>query len=167
MADLATPDIIISIVILLSALIGLARGLISEVLSLASWALALILALYLAPWVGERLSADLADARLAIGFAIVFVAVLIAGAIVQWLVRKLVESSGLTGTDRFLGFLFGSARGVLVCIVALIAMRPFAEDTDWWQASVIRPELAAFEEDVLQLMGRAKSAVSNVGGRLL
>ena len=166
MADLATPDIIVLIVILLSALIGLARGLISEVLSLASWALALILALYLAPWVGERLSADLADARLAIGFAIVFVAVLIAGAIAQWLVRKLVESSGLTGTDRFLGFLFGSARGVLVCIVALIVMRPFAEDTDWWQASVVRPELAAFEEDVLQLMGRAKSAVSNVGGRL-
>ena len=167
MANFATPDIVILIVVLLSALIGLARGLISEVLSLASWALAFILALYLAPWVGERLSAELANARLVIGFAIVFVTVLIAGALVQWLVRKLVESSGLTGTDRFLGFLFGSARGVLVCIVALIALRPFAEETDWWQASVIRPELAAFEEDVLQLMGRAKSAVSNVGGRLL
>ncbi len=167
MADLATPDIVILIVVLLSALIGLARGLVAEVLSLASWTLAFILALYLAPVLGERLSDDLANTRLVIGFAVVFVTVLIIGAIVQWLVGKLVESSSLTGTDRFLGFLFGSARGVLVCIVALIVLRPFAEDTDWWQASLIRPELAAFEEYVLQLMGRAYSAVSSAGGRLL
>ena len=167
MSDFATPDIIMLIVILLSALIGLARGLIKEVLSLASWALAFILALYFAPLVGNWLSADLANARLVIGFAVVFVAVLIIGAIVQWLVSKLVESTGLTGTDRFLGFLFGSARGVLVCIVALIALRPFAEDTDWWHASSIRPELAAFEEDVVQLMDHARDVVSNVGGSLL
>ena len=167
MSDLATPDIVMLIVILLSALIGLVRGLIKEVLSLASWALAFILALYLAPLVGERLSADLANARLVIGFAVVFVGVLIVGGIVQWMVSKLVESTGLTGTDRFLGFLFGSARGVLVCIVALIALRPFTEDTTWWQASVIRPELAAFEEDVLQLIGRARTVVSDVGGKLL
>ena len=80
----------------------------------------------------------------------------------QWLVRKLVETSGLSGTDRFLGFLFGSVRGVLVTIIALIAMRPFAETADWWQQSRLAPELLAFEQDVLELMGRAKDLVVEV-----
>jgi uncharacterized membrane protein required for colicin V production len=75
------------------------------------------------------------------------------------MVKKLVLGTGLTGTDRFLGFLFGSARGVLVCIIALIAMRPFAQESEWWLNSGITPEMLAFEQDVLDMMGRARDVV--------
>ena len=154
-------DIVLLIIILLSALIGLVRGLLREVLSLASWFAAFMLALYFAPVAADYLAAHLADEamRLGVGFVTIFVITLIAGGIVQWLLRKLVETSGLSGTDRLLGFLFGGVRGVLVSIIFLILLRPFAETTDWWQQSQLTPQLLAFEQDVLELMGRARALV--------
>lgn len=162
MSTLAYADIVILIVVLLSAMIGLVRGLFKEVLSLASWFAAFILALYFAPALRDHLSGELGDGsvRLVIAFALIFIATLILGSLIQWLVAKMVQVTGLSGTDRFLGFLFGSARGVLVCIIALIALRPFAEDSQWWHASVITPELLAFEKDVLALMGKATDIVT-------
>ena len=165
---MATPDIVILIVVLVSALIGLTRGLLKELLSLASWIAAFMLALYLAPTAANGLK-DVADDEsvlLVMGFVLVFLATLIVGGIIQWLVRRLVESTGLTGTDRFLGFLFGSARGVLVCIIALIAMRPFADQSTWWDASAFKPELLAFEQDVLGLMGKARDLVVEVSHQM-
>ena len=160
MHNVATPDIVLSIVILLSAVMGLARGLIKEVLSLAIWGAALVAALYLGDTVGARFGTDMGESlRNVLGFGAVFVAVLIAGAIAQWLFARLIETTGLTGTDRFLGFLFGSARGIVVCTVALIALRPFVEDAQWWQESRIRPELARMEEGVLTIMGQTRDLI--------
>ncbi len=165
---MATPDIVILIVILVSALIGLSRGLLKELLSLASWFAAFMLALYFAPTVADALKGSVADGsvRLVIGFASIFAATLIVGGVIQWLVHKLVDRTGLSGTDRFLGFLFGGARGVLVCIIGLIAMRPFAEASAWWNASAFTPELLAFEQDILELMGKARDVVAAVGNQM-
>jgi len=160
----ATADIVILIIVLLSSVIGLVRGLFKELLSLVIWFAAIMLALYFSGAVGDRLSAQLADesVRTVVGFFIVFLTTLIIGGIVQALVRQLISSTGLTGTDRFLGFLFGSARGVLVCIVGLIALKSFDIQADWWQESRFIPELLAFEQDVLELMGKAKDVVVEV-----
>ena len=161
---MATADIVILIVILLSAVIGLIRGLFKELLSLVVWFAAVMLALYFSTAMGDALSGQIADesVRTVIGFFVIFIATLIAGAILQVLVKQLVSSTGLTGTDRFLGFLFGSARGVLVCIVALIALKSFEIEADWWNESVFIPELLAFEQDVLGLMGKARDVVVEV-----
>ncbi len=161
---MATADIVILIIVLLSSVIGLVRGLFKELLSLVIWFAAIMLALYFSGAVGDRLSAQLADesVRTVVGFFIVFLTTLIIGGIVQALVRQLISSTGLTGTDRFLGFLFGSARGVLVCIVGLIALKSFDIQADWWQESRFIPELLAFEQDVLELMGKAKDVVVEV-----
>ncbi len=157
MANVATPDIVLAIVILLSAVMGLARGLVKEVLSLAIWAMALVASLYLGDAVGARFGSEMGSTlRSLLGFAAVFVTVLVAGAIVQWLFAKLIETTGLSGTDRFLGFLFGSARGIVVCTVAIIALRPFAEDALWWQQSRILPELARMEESVLAVLSQTR-----------
>ena len=165
MSDVATPDIVLAIVILLSAVMGLARGLVKEVLSLVIWGAALVAALYLGDAVGARFSAEMGGAlRGVLGFAAVFVAVLIAGAIVQWLFARLIQTTGLTGTDRFLGFLFGSARGIVVCTVALIALRPFVEDAQWWHESRIRPELARMEEGVLAVLGQTRDLIMEPEG---
>lgn len=161
LASLTSADLVLLIVILLSALIGLVRGLVREVLSLAVWIAAFLVAMALAPALAEALPRGLGDTpiRLVAGFGLVFVTVLITGGILQWLIRKLVETTGLSGTDRLLGFVFGGLRGVLVCIVALVLLRPFAEDASWWQRAETVPALLAFEQDVLSLLGLAWDAV--------
>ena len=150
---LPTVDIVILGLILLSAVIGLFRGLVKEVVSLAVWICAVVGATALASPVSEQLTGiDVSgQIRVAIAFAIVFFGVLIAGGLLQWSLARLIASTGLGGTDRFLGFLFGALRGGLVVVGALIVMRPFVETSDWWEESLLRPELLVFEDDLLQL----------------
>ena len=85
---LASLDIAIMVVLLLSALIGLARGLVKEILSLASWMLAFILAIYFAPTVAGHLGSAFGSdsVRLVVAFGAVFIAALIAGGILQWMI---------------------------------------------------------------------------------
>ncbi|XOV81847.1 MAG: CvpA family protein [bacterium] len=157
-------DIVIAIVVMLSAVIGLVRGLIKEVLSLAAWVFAFAVALYFSDYVALNLPASWGaeSVRMVIAFAGLFIASLILAGIVQWLIAKLVETTGLTGTDRFLGFLFGSARGLLVAIVMLMLLREIGSDSEWWQASVLQEQLLAFEGDVRNLLQQAKDLARDV-----
>ncbi len=161
---MATLDIAIIVVVLLSAVIGLVRGLVKEVLSLASWVVAFVVAIYFSSAVSQQLPASWGaeSLRLVIAFAVLFIVALIAAALLQWLVSQLVNSTGLTGTDRFLGFLFGSARGLLVTIVVLIGLREIAGETSWWQQARLPVELLAFEDEVRDLLGQARDIVSEV-----
>ena len=162
--SIATLDLAILAIVLLSAIIGLIRGLVKEVLSLASWLIAFLAAIYFSPQVAQQLPENWGGGslRIVIAFGGLFVVALIASGIVQWLIAKLVEGSGLSGTDRFLGFLFGSARGLLVCVVVLIGLREIAAETSWWQASALQAELLAFEDDVRGLLGSARELVDDV-----
>ena len=157
-------DIAIATIVMLSAAIGLVRGLVKEVLSLVAWVLAFVFAIYFSPYVAANLPIDWGSdsVRLIIGFAVLFIATLILASVVQWLVAQLIASTGLTGTDRFLGFLFGSARGLLICVVVLMGLREIAGDAGWWRASVLQGELLAFEDEVRDLLGRARDMVSEV-----
>jgi membrane protein required for colicin V production len=128
-------------VLALSVLMGLWRGLLGEVLALACWAVALWVAWRFGPQVAEQFTAiELPSARLLLGYALCFVAVLIAGAIVGFLLRKLISGSGLSGTDRLFGMLFGLARGVVLVtiVVLLLGFTPFTRDP-WWHQSQLLP----------------------------
>lgn len=162
---MASIDLIILIVVLVSALIGLARGLLKEVLSLATWLAAVLLALYFSPAVAERLADQITDGavRLIVAFIVIFLSTLLAGGLLQWLARALVQTTGLSGTDRFLGFLFGGLRGLVAALVVLIIVNRFTDSGEWWSTSVLVPGLLAFEQDVLALMGQAQEWVSQLG----
>ena len=160
--NFAPADVVMGIVIVVSAVFGLMRGLVREVLSLAIWAAALLLGIAFADSVAAMLGLDLsAGLQTAIGFAIVFVAILVAGALAQRFLGGLVESTGLTGTDRSLGLVFGTLRGAAVVLVALILLRPFAESRDWWAESLIAPPLLTFENEVIELFDLIVDAVSD------
>ncbi|MFT3793063.1 MAG: CvpA family protein [Rudaea sp.] len=125
----------------LSVLMGLWRGFIGEVLALAVWAVAIWIAWRFGPQVAAAYTAiDLPSARIVLGYATCFVAVLIAGAIVGFLMRKLVAGSGLGGTDRLLGAVFGLARGIVLVTltVLLLGFTPFPRDP-WWHGSRLLP----------------------------
>ena len=126
----------------LSVLMGLWRGFIGEVLALACWIAAFWVAWLLGPPLAERFSASIStpSVRVLLAYALCFIAVLIAGAIVAYLMRKLVEGSGLSGSDRLLGMLFGLVRGLalIVLVVFLLGFTPFAGDP-WWHQSRLLP----------------------------
>ena len=58
------------------------------------------------------------------------------GGLINYLLGRLVESTGLSGTDRLLGGVFGAARGlVLIVAVMLVAgFTPIPADP-WWKDS--------------------------------
>lgn len=151
-ADIAVADTVIAAVVLVSALFGLMRGLVKEVAALVVWVGAAVLGMTFGPTLGALTDLTLSTRlRNAIGFGVVFVVVLVAGALLQRVLRALVQSTGLTGTDRTLGLAFGSLRGVTVVLVALILLRPFAAERVWWNESVLAPPLLALEGDFLEV----------------
>jgi len=84
--------------------------------------------------------------------------VLIAGAIVSFLMRKLIAGSGLSGSDRMLGMVFGLARGlVLVTLtILLLGFTPLPRDP-WWHRSQLVP---AFEGYATWLSARLPPEVT-------
>lgn len=136
-------DYIIIGVLALSVLIGLWRGLISEVLALAVWIAAFWVAWMFGPMVAGYFehTITLPSARILVGYSLCFVAVLVAGALLRFVISKLVESTGLSGTDRLLGMLFGFARGVLLVTLAvfLLGFTAFTRDP-WWRQSTLLPQ---------------------------
>jgi membrane protein required for colicin V production len=118
-----------------SFLVGAWRGLVYEVLSVISWVAAFILAQWLAPDAAALLPVDRAPeaGRYAVGFVVVFIAVVFAGGLLAWLTKKLVESVGLRPVDRTLGALFGLVRGgvLLLAFAVVMNMSPLRR-ADWW-----------------------------------
>ncbi|HET6805235.1 MAG TPA: CvpA family protein [Frateuria sp.] len=130
-------------VLALSVLVGLWRGLVSEVLSLAAWIVAFWFAWTFGPVVAVQLehSISLPAARILIGYGLCFVAVLAIGALLRFVVRRLLSSIGLGGLDRLLGMLFGFARGVLlVTLVVFLASFTALTREAGWQHSLLLPK---------------------------
>ncbi|MEZ8822801.1 CvpA family protein [Vibrio amylolyticus] len=136
-------DIVILGVIGLSALISLVRGFAKEALSLVIWCGAFFIASqYYAKLAVYFTNFEDDLFRNGAAIAALFVATLIVGALVNYVIAQLVEKTGLSGTDRVLGVVFGGLRGVLIVSAALFFMDAFtsAKHTEWWEASQLVPE---------------------------
>lgn len=130
----------------LSVLVGLWRGFLAEVLALATWVAAFWLAWLGAPRLAQYLPADVAapSLRLLIAGGACFLVVVLLGGLLGFFLRKLVAGSGLSGTDRLLGLVFGLARGLALVVLAvlLLGFTPFPRDP-WWQESRLLPSFVA------------------------
>lgn len=135
-------DWIIVAAIAISGLISLKRGFVKEALSLVTWIVAGIVAWMfgglLAPHLTEYIATP--SVRVMAASAILFVVILLVGALVNGMLGALIRVTGLAGTDRFLGIVFGVARGTLlvVVVVGLLSLAPVQGDV-WWQESVLIP----------------------------
>jgi len=137
-------DYAIIIVITLSIIFALWRGLVREALSLATWIVAIWVALSYTPMLAHLMHGFISDAplRMILAFFILFAVVLVLGTLVAKLITSWLHGTGLGGVDRILGMFFGAGRGIL--IVALLLL--FAQYTQlpkepWWQGSTLRPSL--------------------------
>ena len=152
---MAWPDFLIIGIISLSALISLLRGFVREAFSLAVWVLAFWiswsffrdLATVLQDWVGSP------TARLGLAFAALMIITLAIGGLVNYLLIQLVQRTGMSGTDRLIGMVFGAARGVLLVavLVLLAGLTPLPEEGWWIESSLVAyfEELAFWLRDLL------------------
>ena len=106
-------DVVILALIALSAILSLFRGFVREAVALVTWLVALWVAMAFYEDLAAILSQwiSLPSAQRITAFAVLFICVLLLGAIVNFLASKLVNKTGLTGTDKLLGIVFGVARG--------------------------------------------------------
>lgn len=133
-----TLDWIFLAVLLISLVVGAWRGLVYEILSVANWIAAFVLAQWFAPAAAQWLPLSGASevVRYVAGFVVVFVAALFAGGLVAFLIRKLVAAVGLRPVDRVMGAAFGLVRGVVVLLVlAVVAGMTSMGRGPWWQES--------------------------------
>lgn len=133
-------DGLLLFVLLLSAVVGMWRGLVYEVLSLMVWVAAFLLAQAYAGDVARLLPLDGLSAalRIAVAFVLVFVASAFAGGFVAWLVKKMVAAVGLRPIDRVLGGVFGLLRGavVLLAVAVVVGMTPLQSQQAWQTSAV-------------------------------
>src|SRR5262245_50173499 len=113
-------DIIAIVVVGLSALAAMMRGAVREILSLASWAGAAIVAFLALPFARPFVRPVVAGEGLADGVAAVgvFLVALVVFKMLSRMVVRTVEGSAVSPLDKLLGLAFGAARGVVVVCAA-------------------------------------------------
>ncbi|MCC6194138.1 MAG: CvpA family protein [Burkholderiales bacterium] len=131
-------------VVALSMLFAYARGFTRELIALLAWVLGFFVAIAFSPIVGAWLPEFGASpvVRYLVAFVLILIAALAVGALVAWPLRSVIRRSGLGFVDRFLGALFGVARGaVLVLAFVLIAGLTSLPRQVWWQNAALAPPL--------------------------
>ncbi|MGH8551251.1 MAG: CvpA family protein [Methylococcales bacterium] len=142
------------------AVIGMIRGFATEAMSLIAWTVAF--------WVGLSFSQELsihfrsmiahASVRMVVSFALLFLLTLIVGRLLRIIFGQLVASSGLSGSERFAGLVFGTGRGALLVaiFVMLAGLSPLPRDSWWRESNLIAP----FQSLALWLKTQAPAGVA-------
>lgn len=145
-------DIIVIVVVLISATLAMVRGFVREVLSVASWLAAVAAAYYLygplvpviRPYIESNTVATIVAA------SVVFFVALIIASYLTTKISDFVIDSRVGAIDRVLGFGFGAARGLLLVVIALwffnfLVARP----PDWVANAQTEPMLRDLGEQLV------------------
>ncbi|MGL6159355.1 CvpA family protein [Microbulbifer sp.] len=153
-------------IVAISTLIGLSRGFVRETLSLLTWVAAFVVAMMFRDELAPLLSrlVDTPSLQVIAAFAILFIFTLLAGAGLNMTLSAFVEATGLSGTDRVLGMVFGLLRGGIVVLALLIlapALAPVEED-GWWRESMLIPHSLEFEDRAREAAAALKEFFVNL-----
>jgi membrane protein required for colicin V production len=137
-------DIIVVLVLILTVVRGLMRGMVDTLFSLAAWILAFVSgkwgALLVAPLL--PLGIESPAIRYFAGFAVVFLVVLIGVLLLGHALASLVKAVGLGGADRLLGGVLGLAKGLVILIgLTLAAGLTSLPRTDFWKQAALSGSL--------------------------
>jgi membrane protein required for colicin V production len=145
-------DIVLLLILGLSVAASFRKGLSREVIGLLSVVLALILGVwfygtagaFLEPYVSSRATANFA------GFFLVFFGLLLAGALVSYLLGKFLKVTGLSLVDRLLGAGFGLLRGIVVAVALILGIMAFTP-SEGAPVSVVNSRVAPYVVDAARV----------------
>jgi membrane protein required for colicin V production len=140
-------DYAVLVIVGLSILVSIMRGLVREVLALLAWVAAFAVAVLFGADVAAHMPAAIPseELRLLAGFVTVFFGVLLAMSLAAIAISRLVKSAGLGVEDRMFGMLFGFARGALIVLVLVLLAGLTALPRDpLWRNAMLSSPLEAF-----------------------
>ncbi|MCB2387507.1 MULTISPECIES: CvpA family protein [Oceanospirillaceae] len=146
---MAVIDWVILAVLAVSSLISLKRGFVKEALSLASWIAAFIIARLFSGNLATLLDGvvETNSVRWILAFVILFAGTVTIGAMVNHLLVEMVRMTGLGGTDRVFGMVFGLIRGLVVLVAIVYGLQFTLVPQDaWWQDSTFIPHLTTLAD---------------------
>ncbi len=144
-------DYAVLAIIGVSVLFSVIHGFVRELLSLASWVSAFLVAQYFAAQVAALLPAAVPNEslRLLAGFLAVFLLVLLAATLLAIAISSLIKRAGLGAADRLLGAVFGLVRGVaVVMVIVLLAGLTALPTTPAWRQAMTSAPLEALANTV-------------------
>ena len=144
-------DYAILAIVGISTVISVRRGFVKEALSLAGWIGAFWVAIAFSGRGAALLEGYVTKPawRVAIAFVVLLILVLLACGIVLRMAGLLVEKTGMSGTDRSLGIVFGVLRGiVIVGLLVLLAGLTALPGAPWWSESVLLPHLVELANEI-------------------
>ena len=157
-------DYAILSIIGISALISIVRGFVREALSLIGWIVAFWVSLTFSDEVAAALAGKISvpSLRVAAAFLGLLLACLLAAGIINFLVGKLIDKTGLSGTDRMLGMIFGIVRGAVIvgALVLLAGLTALPRDA-WWRESMLLKHFQAMAVEVKGLLPSALASSIN------
>jgi membrane protein required for colicin V production len=158
-------DLVVITLIALSALIGVWRGVLREVLSCTVWVLAFVVAFLLLKPVSALLQPymPVPSVRFILAFGSVFLATLFAGGLVTILLAVLLKRSPVSAVSRLLGMVFGAMRGYLLVLLLVLLTSLTTVPTDpWWQTSQLLPHFQSVVARMEQMLPSAFSSLSAI-----
>lgn len=168
-------DYVILGILFASILAGLLRGLIKEIFSLLTWIAAFVISSMYTTKVASTFShhaspEQTVDAAkqsisliaLGVSFIGIFIAVLLAGSLISYIITRAVEGPGISFVNRFLGALFGLGRGVLLIlfIMFLVELTPLENQNEWKQSQFVdyfKPVIKRLDDIVQPGMEKLKA----------
>ena len=147
---LNVADWFILVVLTASGLISLARGFTKEFLSLFLWVVAFVAAVSLEFIATPKITEFIGNAEIAkiLSYIVVFMVTIILGGMVIKFISKLIKWSGASSFDRFLGVLFGLARGLIVLFVIFLLLPASIKSTDLIDKSKITPVIEKYAPQI-------------------
>ncbi len=148
-------DAVLAAVLLVSVVMGLARGVTYELMGLTGWVVAYFAAAWLVPQVAPHIPVGLQESALnqSATLVVCFIGVLVAWGLLARVISLLVKATPLSFLDRVLGAVFGALRGgvLLLLVATVVALTPAAQSPAW-RASTAAPLLMGAVKGVKTLL---------------
>lgn len=142
-------DICVIMATVISAVIGLIRGMTKESITLLTWVFASVLGIKYGVVVGAMFdSVSTEMIKKIIGGSLIFIGVLIVGGILNAIISKFVKISGFILIDKLLGAGFGVLRSWLILLILVALINDAFVNETWWKESTLIPKLHAMAESI-------------------